>query len=282
MSSYGEHAERVDDAIIADEVGIQVGCYGIYRLRCLYQPVFERRARTMHAVAVEGVVAPYVAGEEVPRELFLAAVAEGDLRLVEGLELALPLRNTGCLVVDALELVVGAAGEREPQSLFDSVRFIADQLAAAEIDPQRVVCAIGEVPSANDATLSRLAEDIRRRGMRVAINDFGTARWSDGQMEALAPDTVRMEGGWFRKICRDAVTVRLFDSVVARLHERRCKVLVSGIETELQFGVALRAGADLFQGTHLAPPAHVGAGVEDSFPMRSKLGSAANIVPLYG
>ncbi len=40
-------------------------------------------------VAVEGTVAPYVAGEEAPPEMFLAAVTPDDRDFVERMELAL-------------------------------------------------------------------------------------------------------------------------------------------------------------------------------------------------
>jgi EAL domain-containing protein (putative c-di-GMP-specific phosphodiesterase class I) len=282
MSAIAKRNHRLEAAFIGDEIGIVSGGYGIYRLRCLYQPIFERHGRTLQAVAVEGVAAPYVAGEEVPRDVFLAASADDDLDFIEHMELALPLRNHGNVGFETAELVVGIAGESDPRAIFDRVRFVADQLAATEVDPRLVICAVSEPTAADDATLVRLAEDIRSRDMRVAIGDFGVTRWTDSQLEALRPETVRIDGEWFRKVCRDAVTVRLFDSVVARLHERRSKVLVSGIESDLQFGVALRSGADLFQGAHLTPPALVGTIVDETVPLRAKLGNADKIVPLYG
>jgi EAL domain-containing protein (putative c-di-GMP-specific phosphodiesterase class I) len=282
MTEEAERKARLDDAIIVDEVGIESGGYGIYRLRCLYQPIFERRGRMLRTVAVEGRVAPYVAGEEAPEAVFLAAVAEDDLDFIEHICLALPVRNHQNIGLDAVELVVGAADRNDPEALVERIRFIGGEVAETGLDPALVVCAVRERAASDEALLGRLATEIRDRGMRIAIDDFGIGRWTDGQIEALRPGIVRMDGDWFRKVCRDAVTVRLFDSVVARLHERGLKILVSGIETEQQFGIALRAGADFFQGSHLAPAALVGSIVEEALPLRARLGNSEKIVPLYG
>lgn len=282
MSADAEKA-RLDDAIIVDEIGIESGAYGIYRLRCLYQPIFERRGKSLHAIAMEGAVAPYVAGEEVPEEVFLAAAAEEDFAFIGRMSLVLPLRNHRNIGFDGLGLVVRAPPEGGAlREALDELRFVAGELGEAEVEPGLVFFAVGEPAASDNVLLARLAEETRSHGMRVGVGDFGAGRWTDGQMEALHPELVRIDGDWFQKVCRDAVTVRLFDTVVARLHERGSKVLVTGIESEQQFGVALRAGADLFQGRHLAPPAHVGAPIKETMPLRSKIGNAEKIVPLYG
>lgn len=283
MSARGEHKARLDDAIIVDELGLESGGYGIYRLRCLYQPIFERRELTLCAVAAEGKATPYVAGEEVPSEVFLAAAAEDDLHFIAEMGLALPLRNHRNIGLDGLRLVIrDAAEEGAAGDPLERLRFIAGELAGAGLDPALVVCAVRGGASADETRLVRVAKQIRKAGMRAAIDDFGMGRWTDGQMEVLGAEIVRIEGEWFGKVCRDAVTVRLFESVVARLHERRARVLVSGIETEQQFGIALKAGADLFQGAHLAPFAHVGTEFVDTLSIHQKLGSARKIVPLFG
>ena len=71
--------------------------------------------------------------------------------------------------------------------------------------------------------------------------------------------------------------------MVSRLRERQSKVLVTGIEDEQQFGVALRAGADLFQGPHLALPALVGTVFTSAaFASPKSWASVQKIVPLFG
>jgi EAL domain-containing protein (putative c-di-GMP-specific phosphodiesterase class I) len=282
MNADAERQIGLDDAIIVDEIGIESGGYGIYRLRSLYQPIFERRDQTLQIFAVEGTVAPYVAGEEAPPEVFLAAVTEDDRDFVERMELALPLRNQRNIGLDTLELVVGPEGS-DPETLIDHIRLIGRELAEVGLDPGLVVCAFGEQAASDSALLSRITDEMRRHRLRIAVGDFGAGHWADEQIDLLNPEIVRIDGNWFRQVCRDATTVRLFDAVVSRLRERQSKVLVTGIEDEQQFGVALRAGAELFQGSHLAAPRLVGAVFDHTpLPIADKLGEAQKIVPLFG
>lgn len=284
MTGHARAEGRLGNAIFVDEIGIEVGGYGIYRVRSLFQPIFQRRGDNLYAVAVQGTVAPYVAGEEVPATVFEAAITPDDNDLIGQMELALPVRNHRCMDLDMLDLVIGVSvGERDADALLESIRFIAAEVADAGMDPGQVVCAVSEPSQADAALLSRLAHEMSGVGLRVAVGDFGAGHWTDEKMDKLGPEIVRIDGDWFQKICRDATTIRLFESVVARLRERHAKVLVAGIETERHFAVALRAGVDLFQGGHLMPSALVGS-VFDEMPIAiaARLGDSRKIVPLFG
>ncbi|MDQ2633370.1 MAG: EAL domain-containing protein [Pseudomonadota bacterium] len=282
MSAGAERQIGLDDAIIVDEIGIESGCYGIYRLRSLYQPIFRRREKTLKPVALEGSAAPYVAGEEVPSEVFLAAVSDDDYGFIRRMSLAVSLRNHRNTGVDMLDLFLDLE-DTDPGKLVDRIRLVADELAGAELEPARVVCALGQHAASDGALLSRLAGELRGNGLRIAIGDFGAGRWNDETLDMLKPDIVRFDGGWFRQVCRDATTIRLFDAVVSRLRERSLKVLVSGIENEVQLGVALRVGADLLQGPHLAAPKLVGLEFDERpLSIADRLGGAQAVVSLFG
>ncbi|MCX7304525.1 MAG: EAL domain-containing protein [Hyphomicrobiales bacterium] len=279
---------RLDDAIIVDEIGLKSGGYGLYRLRSQYQPIFEGRGRNLHMVAVEGTVTPFVAGEVAPPEMFRIAVTEDDRDFVARMGIALALRNQHNLEVEGLDLIVSARfDENDHGAPGDRVAFIAGELAEhepeLEFEAGQVFCAFAHTGIPEGLELAGLARQCRELGLRIAIGDFGAGHWTDEQIGMLDPDIVRIDGGWFHQVCRDATTVRLFDSVVSRLRDRRCKVLVSGIATEQQLGVALRAGGHLFQGDHLALPAHAGVAVDDNpLSIAQRLGDARKIVPLFG
>lgn len=282
MSIESERQVSLDDALIVDEIGIESGCYGLYRLRSLYQPIFKRREKTMKMVAVEGTAAPFVAGEEVPSEVFLAAISDDDQDFIEQMGLAVSLRNHRNNGVGMLDLVVDPKGD-DPGMLIDRVRLIAGELAGAGLDADSVVCALGEHATSDKALLARLAAELRGHGLRIAVGDFGAGHWTDEAIDLLKPEIVRIDGGWFRQVCRDATTVRLFDAVVSRLRERSSKVLVTGIENGAQLGVALRVGADLLQGPHLAAPVLVGMELDDRpLSIAEKVGEAQRIIPLFG
>jgi EAL domain-containing protein (putative c-di-GMP-specific phosphodiesterase class I) len=280
----GQAGSQVDlnDALIVDEIGIESGCYGIYRLRSLCQPIFKRREKTMKLVAVEGTAVPYVAGEAVPSEVFLTAVSDEDHDFIGQMELAVSLRNHRHLGLDTLDLFLDLGGI-EPGKLADRVRLIAEEVAGAGLDADRVICGIGAHAASDKALLSRIATDMRAHGLRIAVGDFGAGHWTDEAFDVLKPEIVRIDGDWFRQVCRDATTVRLFDAVVSRLRERSSKVLVTGIASSEQLVVALRVGAELLQGPHLAATALVGVELDERpLSIAEKLGTAQRIVPLFG
>ena len=282
MSAGGGGQIGLDDAIIVDEIGLESGCYGLYRLRSLCQPIFKRRERTLKMVAAEATVRPYLAGEEVPSEVFLAAVADDDQDFIGRMGLALSLRNHRNIGIDGLDLVVDPEGF-EPDTLTDRIRLVVEELAGAELDAGSVVCALGEHSASDKTLLSRIAGEMRGRGLRIAVGDFGAGHWTDEAVDTLRPEIVRIAGDWFRQVCRDATTVRLFEAVVSRLRERQSKVLVTGIESGEQLAVALQAGVDLLQGPHLAAPVLVGTVLSETpLSIAEKLGEARRIIPLFG
>jgi len=288
MTKDASEPLRLDDAIIVDEIGIESGGYGFYRLRSRYQPIFERRGGNLHMVAVDGTVTPFVAGEIAPPEMFRIAVTEDDRDFVARMGIALALRNQHHLDVDGLDLIVSARlDESDPGAAGERAAFMAGEIAEREPDFEfevgQVFCAFAHAAIPEGLELARLGQQCRELGLRIAIGDFGSGHWTEEQIAMLDPDIVRIDGGWFHQVCRDATTVRLFDSVVARLRDRRSKVLVSGIATGMQFGIALRAGAHLFQGDHLARPALAGVTMDvEPLSIAQRLGDARKIVPLFG
>ena len=197
----------------------------------------------------------------------------------------LHLRNHRNIGVDGLQLYVDCdlQADAESGTIAAEILFMAEQLGDVGLDPWLVICTVTEAAALNHSALSELATELRSHGFRIALGDFGAGNWTEEQVDILQPDIFRIDGAWFRKICREATTVRLFEAVMSQLRERGGKTLISGIEDQAQFGVALRAGADFFQGSYLAAPALVGTVFNEEPPsVADKLGETRKIVPLFG
>jgi EAL domain-containing protein (putative c-di-GMP-specific phosphodiesterase class I) len=104
---------------------------------------------------------------------------------------------------------------------------------------------------------------MRGIGVRIA-SAFGRGGATQDQLDLITPEIVKIDGVWFQKLCRETATVVLFGLLVSRFHDRGAKVLIDGIDDAAQLRVALRAGADLFQGDHLARAALVGTVFEET------------------
>src|SRR5690606_35905206 len=126
-----------------------------------------------------------------------------------------------------------------------------------DLDIRFLVCEVTESPALDRATFVRLAAEMRRLGMRLAIDDFGSGDSTLERVELLEPDFVKIDGAWFRRLVQTPGAARLLANLVDGFHRGGASVLVEGIETSAQLRAALDAGADCVQGYLLGRPALV-------------------------
>ena len=246
----------VCDAIAVDEVGIEAGVFGTYRLRSVYRRVFAREGDYLVPVAVEGEIVPHRNGQPVLRQEFFDQLAPEEIPAVETMSCALHLRNRRNIGVETLDLHFKydprLLGEASPAGL------LPGQIAESEVDPRTLVVELVEPGTIEPLALSRLATEMRNLGVRLAIDGFGTEPVTQETFDLLRPNVFKIDGARLLTLCRDAATARLFALLVSSLRDRGSKLLVAGIEDSEQLRAALLAGADLLLGDHLAPSAPVG------------------------
>ncbi|TGQ71496.1 MAG: EAL domain-containing protein [Mesorhizobium sp.] len=280
----GERRRNVGDAIFVDEVGIEYGVHGEYRLRSAYQPIFAPHGRSLHAVAVEGLIEPRRAGQAGAARAFFEGVAETDRLFVETMCRMLHLRNFGNIGVDGLDLFFNynpLVNDHAGRALAE-IRLMSRHLSELGLAPGMLVCEITE-QAADEVLLARLVREMRRDGIRIAIDDFGTGHSTEERVSLVQPDIVKIDGGWFAEFCRHAAAERFFRPLVSSLHDRGAKVLVEGIEQPTHLRVALEAGVDLLQGFLLARPALAGTIFsEEPLAVDALLGRGNKVVPLFG
>ncbi len=283
MTKIDERHLFAGEALFTDEVGIEYGVHGDYRLRSSYEPIFARRLASLRPVAVEGQIAPHIGGTCVSYESFAAVVAPQDARFVESLCRALHLRNMRNIGFDGLTLFFrhDLPDDRDLVSATDELRLLVQRLGEHELDPSLLVCEITQSTSHDNCVLPALVAEMRSHGIRIAMGGFGAGHATQERFEQLRPDVVRIDGAWFRAVCRHRATVSLFSTIVAGLKERGASVLIEGIEDATQLAIALDADADLFQGFHLARPALVGSEFSaEPLSLPHKLWRTRSVVPL--
>ncbi|MET0574246.1 MAG: EAL domain-containing protein, partial [Mesorhizobium sp.] len=65
MTETSPQLGDVEKAIIADEIGLETGIYGQYRLKTSYQPIFRRDGATLALFGLEARLAPQLAGKQI-------------------------------------------------------------------------------------------------------------------------------------------------------------------------------------------------------------------------
>src|SRR4051812_3716705 len=144
MTGRRERRRDIGEAIFADEVGIEYGVYGAFRLKTAYQPIFAPRGDTLAAVAVEALIEPQRAAMPVAPSVFFDSVAADDRLFVETMCRMLHLRNFRNIGVDSLDLFFNynpMINDHLGRALAE-IRFMARHLGDLDLNTGMLVCEI--------------------------------------------------------------------------------------------------------------------------------------------
>ena len=118
---------------------------------------------------------------------------------------------------------------------------VKDALRAHRVPPQRVVLEVTEHAVATDVEeLIRRLGELRRTGVRIALDDFGAGYSSLGQLRRLPVDIL--------KIDHSLVVKEMVRVVVELGHQFGLEVIAEGISEQRQMAMVVEAGCKLGQG----------------------------------
>lgn len=283
MADAESLAARIEKAIHVDEVGIETGRFGPYFLKTMYQPVFRNTGEQLVPSGVEGLVGPHKDGQQVGTRAFFSDVAAASETLfVENLCHTLHLHNYPNIGVDGLMLFIKhyASADFGLEAALEQIEGMSRFLEEIAVDPALVVCEIAE--TADEGLMTEIAAELRRRRIRLAVDNFGVGRSTLSRVRLLDPEVVKIDGAWFRRIAKVSVAARLLNSLVDALQREGRLVLIQGIETLTQLRVAIETGADLLQGYMLGRPRIAGS-IFDVDPLNAEtlLAPGERVVPLF-
>ena len=128
-------------------------------------------------------------------------------------------------------------------------RWLLEEIQAVGIDPSRVTAEITEsaLLSDQEAVAERLAR-LRKAGIRIAVDDFGTGYASLAYLTSLPLDAIKIDRGLVADIVggeRDRIVVK---AMIHLARELDLKIVVEGVETTDQLALLADWGCDLYQG----------------------------------
>jgi EAL domain-containing protein (putative c-di-GMP-specific phosphodiesterase class I) len=137
----------------------------------------------------------------------------------------------------------------------DIVHHVAGALSRSGLPPERLVLEITEsVVAGNiEATQITLGE-LRRLGVRIAIDDFGAGYSSLRYLKALPVDILKIDRAFVNGLGRTPRDGALADAIVMLGHSLGLATVAEGIENQTQRDHLHRAGCDLGQGYLFAAP----------------------------
>jgi len=110
-------------------------------------------------------------------------------------------------------------------------------------------------------------EQLRKRGIGVALDNFGTGGVSLALLARLPIDLLKMDRDFVDDLTPDSDDPRLIKAIVAMASSLGLPVLAKSIETDLQREVLAREGCDLLQGHLFSAPLAV-SDIENLLPRR--------------
>ncbi len=135
------------------------------------------------------------------------------------------------------------------------VETISGLVAAIGVEPGRVIVEISEsaLSGAADSYLARFSE-LRELGVRVSLDDFGTASTSIAQLRSLPIDQIKLDRSFVVGLGEASADAALAAGVLPLARALGIEVVAEGIETEAQLAHLFALGYRTGQGYMLARP----------------------------
>jgi diguanylate cyclase len=221
----------------------------------VYQPKVD--ARSLQITAAEallrwrhpqrGLVPPAVF---IPiAERYGLMVAIGDWVIHEACRQSGEWRKRGL----RMRVAVNLSGVQLRQD--DLVKRLKAALKKHQIPPARFTCEITESVAMEDTRVTREAfEQLRRAGVHVSIDDFGTGHSSLASLRRLPAAELKIDRAFVSDLETSADARTIAGAVVQMAHTLGLHVVAEGVETAAQRDLLVGMGCDELQGFFFAKP----------------------------
>jgi diguanylate cyclase (GGDEF)-like protein/PAS domain S-box-containing protein len=103
-------------------------------------------------------------------------------------------------------------------------------------------------------TSIRTLYDLKKLGLRISLDDFGTGHSSLSYLKRFPIDTLKIDQSFVRDITEDPDTAAIVTAIIAMAHSLRLKVIAEGVEYTEQANFLSRHACDQMQGYLIKPP----------------------------
>lgn len=135
------------------------------------------------------------------------------------------------------------------------VEKIQSNLIQYQIKPSRLVIEITESTAMHHIDSSiQVFERIRKLGVRLSIDDFGTGHSSFLYLKDLPVNELKIDRGFIRNLHQGSKDEIVLASIIQLTKNLGLTITAEGIETEEQFEILKRLNCQQFQGFLLAKP----------------------------
>jgi len=134
-------------------------------------------------------------------------------------------------------------------------RMVRQVLRETDLPPQYLALELTESALMQNAEQAATAlRSLKRLGVRISIDDFGTGQSSLSYLKHLPTDVLKMDQSFLRGINIDPEAAAIAGAVVAMAHSLKLKVIAEGVETLDQLEFLRSINCDEMQGYFVSRP----------------------------
>ena len=127
-------------------------------------------------------------------------------------------------------------------------------LADSGLPAGDLVLEVTETAFAEAPTMTASLAELRRAGVRVAVDDFGTGWSTLSRLDQLPVDVLKLDKSFVDRVVPGEGCTPVVDAVLALARALDLEVTAEGVETAEQVVALREAGCDAAQGYHLQRP----------------------------
>lgn len=137
----------------------------------------------------------------------------------------------------------------------DLYKTVSAALSLAGLDPHRLELEITEsVLLRDDANTLATLHKLRDKGVRIALDDFGTAFASLSYLRSFPFDTIKIDRSFARDLPKRADCGAIIEAVASLARNLDMRSVVEGVETAEQLNIVTDTGCDQVQGYYFNQP----------------------------
>jgi diguanylate cyclase (GGDEF)-like protein len=128
-------------------------------------------------------------------------------------------------------------------------------IAATGIDPAYLQIEITEsITMGNESQVIKTLKSIHEKRLRIAIDDFGTAYSSLGQLQNYSSNVLKIGRSFIEKIPSDQNNITIVNFIINLAHSLALKVVAEGVENAEQVAILQQLNCDELQGHFFGKP----------------------------
>ncbi|MCU7959067.1 MAG: EAL domain-containing protein [gamma proteobacterium symbiont of Bathyaustriella thionipta] len=143
------------------------------------------------------------------------------------------------------------------------LQFVLDCLEKVVMEPDCLVFELTETAAISNLSEARIfMTELKKRGCRFALDDFGSGLSSFGYLKNLPVDILKIDGVFVRDIVDDEIDYAMVKSINDVGHVMGMKTVAEFVESEAILDALSEIGVDFVQGYAIAKPAPIEQWIE--------------------